>query len=553
MISIDSVWPEWHVEELIGQGSYGRVYRISRESMGHVSYAAAKMIDIPHDESEVSALASMGMDNLSIRAYFENTAQGIINEIAVMESLKGARNVVSIEDYRLIEREDGIGWTIWIRMELLEDLVSYQLRHGAPSVGETVQIGIDICNALECCHGLGVIHRDVKPENVFRSKFGEYKLGDFGISKQMETATRTTFSRKGTTQYMAPEVAREEKYDRRADVYSLGMMLYRYLNELRFPFAPLPPDPVTPADMQESLLRRMGGERLPAPRDADEGLAEIVLRACEADPGRRYPSAGDLMRDLERWRDGAYRTVRQLAEERLAAERREREQEEKRARDREALERERRRVEELEAALRERDGRGLAEGVPSEGGMADDDAGVGGSGDSAEDDGEEGGGGRPVDARRLLAYSFLLLLLVVAVAFSGTGFSSCAFGGGRTGPNDGGAAESASEKSSDEYIDSAYVGEWFVPTDTDRYIYLRQNGTMSYGDSNHGVIASGKWAVIDESANAIKFTLKASGGYEGMFEEGAGEFTRMAHVVSSDKMTAQLYYSASEWETYIRQ
>lgn len=532
------------MEELIGQGSYGKVYRISRESMGHVSYAAAKMIDIPQDESEVAALASMGMDNLSIRAYFENTAQGIINEIAVMESLKGARNVVFIEDYRLIERKDGIGWTIWIRMELLEDLVSYQLSHGAPSVDETVRIGIDICNALECCHGHGVIHRDVKPENVFRSKFGEYKLGDFGISKQIETATRTTFSRKGTSQYMAPEVAREERYDKSVDVYSLGMMLYRYLNNLRFPFTPQPPDPVTPADMQESLLRRLGGERLPAPRNADEGLAEIVLRACEADPNRRYASAGLLMGDLEKWRDGVYRTELQIEEERLEAERRKREQEEKRARDREAFERERRRVEELEAALKERDETGSVDREQTMDDAGGNDEFEGDRLDTSwEDIFEEMRDDQPVNMRHLLAWSFLLLATACLMIVGSSGLSHC----DRVAPYDGGSAESA-----DVTVGGKYAGEWYVPTDTDRYIVLNTDGSMSYGDGNHGVIASGEWVVIDEGAGAIKFTLRASADNEQMFEEGSEEFTRMAHAESDDKMTAQLYYSASEWETYVR-
>lgn len=541
MADFETIWPEWHVEELIGQGSYGKVYRISRESMGHVSYAAAKMIDIPQDESEVAALASMGMDSLSIRAYFENTAQGIINEIAVMESLKGARNVVFIEDYRLVERKDGIGWTIWIRMELLEDLVSYQLSHGAPSVDETVKIGIDICNALECCHGHGVIHRDVKPGNVFRSKFGEYKLGDFGISKQIETATRTTFSRKGTSQYMAPEVAREEKYDKSADVYSLGMMLYRYLNDLRFPFTPRPPDPVTPADMQESLLRRMGGERLPAPHNADKGLAEIVLRACEADPNRRYASAGDLMSDLEKWRDGAYRTERQLAEERLEAERREREFEEKKARERDAYEREHRRVEELEAVLKEREEVGSVDREQT----WDD---VDGNDDVEASMLSEGGieeteVDQPVNVRLMLGCLCLLLAIAFLVVISSSGPSSCS----RAAQVNEDDAESA-----DVVVGGEYVGEWYVPTDTDRYFVLSADGGMSYGDGNHGVIASGEWAVIDEDAGAIKFTLKATAGNEQMFEEGADEFTRMAHAESSHRMTAQLYYSASEWETYAR-
>jgi len=100
---------------------------------------------------------------------------------------------------------------------------------------------------------------------------------------------------------------------------------------------------------------------------------------------------------------------------------------------------------------------------------------------------------------------------------------------------------------------SEYVGEWYVPTDTDRRINISSDGSVTYGDENHGTIASGKWTVIDEDAGAIKFTLKAQSGNEKMFEEGPSEFTRMAYAESTNKMTAQLYYSPSEWETYIKQ
>ena len=100
---------------------------------------------------------------------------------------------------------------------------------------------------------------------------------------------------------------------------------------------------------------------------------------------------------------------------------------------------------------------------------------------------------------------------------------------------------------------SEYVGEWYVPTDTDRRINISSDGSVTYGDDNHGTIASGKWTVIDEDAGAIKFTLKAQSGNEKMFEEGPSEFTRMAYAESINKMTAQLYFSPSEWETYIKQ
>lgn len=303
MTSLETIWPEWRIEEQLGQGAFGKVFRISREAMGHVSYAAAKVIEIPQDESEIRSLAAMGMDNNSIHFYLEDNARSIINEIALMESLKGANNIVAIEDYRLVEHQNSLGWTIWIRMELLQDLVSYQEQY-PPSIAETVRVGIDVCNALVACHSIGVVHRDVKPENVFRSSFGQYKLGDFGIARQLETMTRAMYSQKGTQYYMAPEVMAGTEYGPNVDVYSLGIMLYRYLNDMRFPFMPPAPQAVTTNDVQSSFIMRLRGDKLPAPRNADAQLAAIVLKACEADPRMRYQTAAEMLADLKAWKPG---------------------------------------------------------------------------------------------------------------------------------------------------------------------------------------------------------------------------------------------------------
>ena len=75
-----------------------------------------------------------------------------------------------------------------------------------------------------------IIHRDIKPENIFVNDFGDFKLGDFGIARKMENVTGG-LSQKGTFNYMAPEVAGNGRYDSRADIYSLGIVLYRLLNQ----------------------------------------------------------------------------------------------------------------------------------------------------------------------------------------------------------------------------------------------------------------------------------------------------------------------------------
>ena len=94
-----------------------------------------------------------------------------------------------------------------------------------------------MCNALELCEKRGIIHRDIKPDNIFINDNGDYKLGDFGVARQLEKSS-TFMSRRGNQAYMAPEVYKGEWYGEKADIYSLGLVLYRLLNNSRIPFMP---------------------------------------------------------------------------------------------------------------------------------------------------------------------------------------------------------------------------------------------------------------------------------------------------------------------------
>lgn len=122
-------------------------------------------------------------------------------------------------------------------MELLTPLNEYYAEH-PPTEKDILRLGIDICRALEMCAKNKIIHRDVKPSNIFISPNGDYKLGDFGVARRIE-ATCGAFSKKGTYDYMAPEVYRDAIYDTRADLFSLGIVLYKLMNSGRIPFCRL--------------------------------------------------------------------------------------------------------------------------------------------------------------------------------------------------------------------------------------------------------------------------------------------------------------------------
>lgn len=296
MDEINVIWPSWHTVELIGSGSFGKVYKVKREEIGNISYGAVKVMHIPSDESEIRDLQHSGMEFHSIRSYFEDMVKNLMNEIQIMESLKSANNIVGIEDYQVIPKTEGIGWDIYIRMELLTDLGTWLASHEM-SVQDVVKLGMDICSALVACEKVHIIHRDIKIDNVFINQFGSFKLGDFGISKQLEK-TRSAVSQKGTNMYMAPEVFRGEHYNKTVDIYSLGILLYRLLNQGRFPFMPPQAVQIYYEDSQKAMQRRLSGEAIPPIPDVPSALSDIIAKACDFRRELRYQSAGEMYQVL---------------------------------------------------------------------------------------------------------------------------------------------------------------------------------------------------------------------------------------------------------------
>lgn len=295
---LKKTWKEWELKELLGEGAFAKVYRIERkDQFGDVYDAALKVISIPKNQSEMNPIINIGMDEKETSEYFFSVVREIVKEIKVMSRLKGNSAIVSYEDHAVVPFEQGVGWYILIRMELLTPLFDY-MNHNPISKEDIIRMGIELCQALELCEKYQIIHRDIKPENIFVSKIGQYKLGDFGISRQMEK-TSQGFSRKGTFTYMAPEVYRGEEYDATVDIYSLGIVLYRFLNHNRTPFLPPYPEPIRYADKEKADGMRMNGAVMPKPDEGKGRLGDVILKACSYQPKDRYASAALMRKDLE--------------------------------------------------------------------------------------------------------------------------------------------------------------------------------------------------------------------------------------------------------------
>lgn len=294
-------WPGWECVKLLGAGSYGKVYEIEKEEFGKKYSAALKVISIPKDQSEVKNALSEGMDKESVSTYFKSIVQRITNEFALMSDMKGFTNIVSYQDHMVVERKNEIGWDILIRMELLKPLKDY-FSEIQPTEKNVIQLGIDLCKAIELCWNNKIIHRDIKPENVFVSSYGDYKLGDFGVARSVENnMTQGTFA--GTVKYMAPEVYFGGNYGHTADIYSIGMILYQYLNNGRGPFLP-PSGQFLADDVEIAKNRRMGGEALPEPVNGSYELKRIVLKALKYNSYSRYQMASEFRAELEKCLQG---------------------------------------------------------------------------------------------------------------------------------------------------------------------------------------------------------------------------------------------------------
>ena len=288
-------FPGWEVVRKIGEGSFGGVYEIRRTLPdGRIEKAALKKLTVPKDNIEIRELYSQSFSRETITAHYKDQVRELAKEYTLTQELNSCKNVVACHDVQCVQHTDGIGWDIYIRMELLRPLklvlsTDYQEM-------TVLKLGLSLCNALLACQEHHIVHRDIKPENILVSDRGEFKLGDFGIAKVSEKTATGTMT--GTMGYMAPEVANRWHYGAQADIYSLGMVLYWMMNRRTLPFLPFPPTIPTAAQRQEAANRRFAGEDFPPPVNGSQGLKTIVMKACAFSTEERYKTVRELQRDL---------------------------------------------------------------------------------------------------------------------------------------------------------------------------------------------------------------------------------------------------------------
>lgn len=295
--------------EKIGEGAFGEVWRAQYNGLD----CAVKQINVFYSNLSENQAFLEGITTEGIKYYYESLFKNSIKELEIMRELSECENIVNIKDYIVCE-ESGQGWSILIVMELLQPLCDY-LANGEIDIKKIVQLAINICSALETCEEHKILHRDIKPDNIFYcAKTDTFKLGDFGIAEDMKSTTAIN-GKGGTITHMSPEVYRGNNYTFSDDLYALGIVIYKLINRNRIPLLPDYPENFTTQQRNDAIYSRLRGKKIPAPllskelyfkynspiynTSAINDFCNVVRRIISENKSERYASAKKLRAVLE--------------------------------------------------------------------------------------------------------------------------------------------------------------------------------------------------------------------------------------------------------------
>ena len=262
--------PRYRIESLLGQGGMGAVYKAFDRELGRVV-----------------ALKLVRPELISVGSSIQRFKQELL-----LASRVSHKNVLRIHDLGDVEG------TKFISMAYVEgeDLHRRLEKQGRLQVSQALSITRQLCAALDAAHSEGVVHRDLKPQNVLLDGSGTAYVSDFGLAKSLEAGaalmTRTG-EVLGTPRYMSPEQVEGKPADHRSDIYSLGLILYEMVT------GDVPFDAESAFQvMYQRVTEKPRNPKELAP-ETPEYLVRVILRCLERDPARRYQQARDVLADLE--------------------------------------------------------------------------------------------------------------------------------------------------------------------------------------------------------------------------------------------------------------
>lgn len=237
-----------------------------------------KVICAPASERQLDALLLSGAypNAKAAQTYFESLANDVENEAQVLRHLAKLDGFLAYEDYQIVPDENGIGFQIYLLGSYKQSLARYFTSKPMTHLG-AVNLGIDLCAAMTVCRQAGCLYIDLKPENIFITEDGRYRVGDLGFIPK-SSMKYSSVPDKYRSSYTAPEMADHmATLNESLDIYAIGLILYQAYNNNALPFEGNAP-----------------AEVLPPPLYADYEMAEIILKACAPDPKDRWEDPKEL-------------------------------------------------------------------------------------------------------------------------------------------------------------------------------------------------------------------------------------------------------------------
>jgi serine/threonine protein kinase len=293
LIKYEPLFGRWKTDKLIGEGSYSGVYKIKDYSS---NYSAVKFIRIPSSNLYSDALSSFGSRKKKLNLFFFDLVTNIEHYANTISTINDPY-ILDYQDHTIVKLTEKTGWDFIIKME---DLISLQshLKYNELTMKDLLLISIDICMGLSRYRLKNIFQTNISEENVFISESGTYKIGDFSLSNQIKRNTwGNTFLSKPFN--LSPELFAGKSKDETSDIYSLGIFLYKLLNNGRFPFLPRFPREITDDDIKSATKSRLKGEFMAPPVNSPNKLSNIVQKCCAFKITERYKDPLDVKNDLE--------------------------------------------------------------------------------------------------------------------------------------------------------------------------------------------------------------------------------------------------------------
>ena len=291
----EPLWENWYIDDYIGEGTFSVVYKIKNSALSiEGEYGALKIIPITI-ENETSGNYESRINLI------EEKKNNAVKEIQIMMQLKKSPYIVDCKNYAIKEvfDDDGIkiGYDILIQMDYYQ-CFSKKLSKMTSilSEDEIIKLALHIGNGLKDAHDSNIIHRDIKPDNIFIDNEGNYLLGDLGVSKQCDIYSTSKSTTTGTPPYMAPEIYKKASYNKTVDIYSFGLTLYQLLNNNCLPFTN---SESNANDIENAIYRRLDGEPFAPPATGSSKLKQVVMKACQYNSTDRYQDINDMINDFK--------------------------------------------------------------------------------------------------------------------------------------------------------------------------------------------------------------------------------------------------------------